>query len=456
MKARMSTALPALAAAVFASSTALAQAELVPADGKAYDLAGLAVATSGNVVALGSPLDDDKGTSSGTVNVFRFNGVAWIQEAKLHASDGAAHDRFGYAVALDGDRLVVGARFHDGAAMDTGAAYVYRFTGNSWVQEAELLANDAASFDYFGWSVGIDGDRILVGAFEDDDKGSGAGAAYVFHFDGLQWVQEAKILASDGGVFDHFGTSVSIAGDVALVGAPFDDASGNASGSAYVFRLLGGSWVQEAKIKATDFSSSAQFGISVSTDGTRAMVGAWGDDQHGWDAGAAYVFAASGSTWVQEVKLTSDDNGAGDLFGTSVALRGDDAVVGAPFNDATSIRSGAAYRYKHSGVAWLEEQKLTAATNDSLEGFGYAVDVGDVARVVGVPYDNDLGSESGSAYVFTTVNPLFGDLNGDGHVNAADLAILLGAWGGGGIADLNGDSVVGAADLALLLGAWTG
>ncbi len=446
----------AAALALSVSACAWSQTKLVPADVAAYDVAGLSVSVSGNLAIIGSPYDDDKGSGSGSATIFRFNGTAWIQEVKLLAADGAAYDSFGSAVGISGDRVAVAARYDDDGGVNSGSVYIFHFDGSDWVPEAKLHAGDAAPFDDFGCSLSIDGDRILVGARNDADKGFDSGSAYLFHRSGSAWTQEAKLTASDGTAFDRFGSSVSIRGGVAAVGAPIDDPSGWGSGSAYVFRLGGSVWSQEAKLKANDFSSSDEFGHSVAVDGNVIAIGAWGDDDAGWDAGAAYVFRFTGGVWSQDQKLVPNDGAAGDYFGSGVAIRGNNVLVGSPLCDATGPASGAAYRFRWSGSNWTQQQKLTAASNDPIYGFGYSVSIDVSAYLVGTPYDDDHGTESGCAQVFTILDSLFGDLNGDGVVDQFDMAILLGAWADlGGPADLDEDGIVGASDLALILGAWT-
>ncbi|MBL9118446.1 MAG: FG-GAP repeat protein [Phycisphaerae bacterium] len=438
------------------AETGSAQTKLLATNVAPYDISGFAVAVSGNIAVLGAPLDDTNGSASGSAAVFRWNGTAWIQEATLLAADGSADDRFGGAVSIDGDLIAVSSLFEDGAATDAGAVYLFRFNGSIWAPEAKLVAPDAGSFDQFGWSISVEQDRLLVGARHDDDGGLDAGSAYVFHRLESGWQFEAKLSAFDGGPYDLFGASVALSGNRAVIGAPNDDLYGWGSGSAYVFRRSSRGWISDAKLKATDQSWSAEFGQAVDIDGGTIVIGAWGDDEGGPDAGAAYVFREEDGVWAEEQKLLSDDGVAGDLFGCSVSVRGHNILVGAPLASATGPASGAAVRFHKQGVAWNQQETLTAATNDSLFGFGYSVCIDDSAYLVGVPYDNDAGSEAGGAYVFTFLEPLFADLNADGSVNQLDLGILLGTWGVlGGPADLDADGIVGPADLALMLGAWT-
>jgi hypothetical protein len=188
---------------------------------------------------------------------------AQLQIAKLTAADGSSEDEFGRGVSLSGDRLLIGSRNEDQLGSDAGAAYVFHRDGTSWVQQAKLLASDGASGDRFGVAVALQGDLALVGASRDDDDGFSSGSAYVFRWNGSSWVQEAKLTASDGDAGDFFGDAVSLSGDRALVGAPRNDDDGADSGSAYVFEWNGSTWTQQAKLLASDADGSDWFGFSV-------------------------------------------------------------------------------------------------------------------------------------------------------------------------------------------------
>ena len=198
----------------------MAGPKLIADDGAGYDYFGFSVAISGDLAIVGASGDDDEGEDVGSAYIFRREGASWVQEAKLTASDGAAGDNFGYsAVAISGDLAIVGAYADDDKGAASGSAYVFRREGASWVQEYKLLPDDGASGDFFGKSVAIFGDRAIVGAPEDDDKGEGSGSVYVFRREGASWVQEYKLLAEDGAEWDVFGSSVAISADAAIVGA---------------------------------------------------------------------------------------------------------------------------------------------------------------------------------------------------------------------------------------------
>ena len=267
----------------------------------------------GDTVVIGAYADDDKGYNSGSAYVFTRNTAGdlasdWTQVTKLTAADGAAGDYFGGRVSIDGDTVVIGAYYDDAKGTDSGSAYVFtRVTAgdltSTWTQLAKLTATDGAVNDEFGYSVSIDGDTMVIGAFKDDDdvKGDNSGSAYVFTRDTpgdltSTWTQLAKLTATDGATGDEFGYSVSIDGSTIVVGAYYDDDKGSSSGSAYVFTRdtpgdITSDWTQVAKLTAGDGAASDNFGLSVSIDGDTMVIGAYADDDKGSNSGSAYVFS---------------------------------------------------------------------------------------------------------------------------------------------------------------------
>jgi len=315
--------------------------KLTASDAEEADVFGNSVAVSGDIAVVGAPGDDAGGYTAGAAYVFqRDKGGTdqWGQVMKLTASGGQAGDEFGASVAVSGDVAVVGAAFAGGS----GAAYVFqRDKGGTdkWGEVQKLTASDAQAGDRFGWSVAVSADIAVVGAVGEDTWGSNAGAAYVFSRDqgGTDnWGEVEKLTAaSDAEAGDEFGSSVAVSGDIAVVGARGEDEKGSAAGAAYVFqRDLGGTdnWGQAQKLMASDGQAGDYFGTSVAVSGDLAVVGADGEDAGGSGAGAAYVFQRDkGGTdnWGEAQKLTASDAEAGDLFGHSVAVSGDLAVVGA-------------------------------------------------------------------------------------------------------------------------------
>jgi len=393
--------------------------KVTASDGVASDQFGHSVAISGDTMVVGSRLDDDHGTNSGSAYIFsRHQGGTnnWGLVKKVTDSDGAADDLFGYSVAISGDIMVVGAYGDDDNGAASGSAYIFsRHQGgaNNWGLVKKVTASDGAGDDYFGYSVAISGDTVVVGAYVDDDRGTNSGSAYIFgrNQGGTNnWGEVKKVTASDRASSDDFGYSVAISGDTVIIGSRYDDDSGSNSGSAYIFsRDHGGTnnWGQVKKIIASDPASHDHFGLSVAINGDTVVVGARGNDDHGSDSGSAYVFSRNqGGTnnWGQVKKVTASDAAGGDWFGESVAISGDTVVVGSAFNDDHGSDSGSAYIFgRHQGGTnnWGELEKLTASDAAGGDRFGVRVATSGRNVVVGSYYDDDNGSNSGSAYIYT-------------------------------------------------------
>jgi len=386
--------------------------KLTASDGAADDWFAFPVAISGDTLVVGAPGDDDNGSQSGSAYVFELPCDNLGEVKKETASDGAAGDYFGYSVSISGDTLVVGA-FADDASQ--GSAYVFKRNqggADNWGQLTKLTASDGAADDWFGYSVAICGDTLVVGAYDDDDNGDNAGSAYVFERNqggADNWGQLKKLTASDAAAGDYFGVSVAICGDTLVVGAYRDDDNGIESGSAYVFaRNQGGSdnWGQLTKLTASDGAADDFFGVSVAISSDTLVVGAYGDDDNGSSSGSAYIFERNqggADNWGQLTKLTAADGAADDFFGVSVAICGDTLVVGADGDDDNGSESGSAYLFaRNQGGSnnWGQLSKLTASDGAADDQFGYSVSISGDTLVVGAYRDDDNGSASGSAYVF--------------------------------------------------------
>jgi len=416
------------------------QAKLTASDAAGGDWFGYSVAVSDDTTVVGSYGDSNAGgADAGSAYVFVRSGTVWTQQAKLTASDAATSDRFGSSVAVSGDTAVVGARWDSNAGgTAAGSAYVFVRSGTVWTQQAKLTASDAAAWDEFGISIAVWGDTAVVGAWYDNNAGGGgAGSAYVFIRSGTVWTQQAKLTASDAAVNASFGVSVAVSGDTALVGAYTDNhAGGNVAGLAYVFVRSGGVWTQQAKLTASDAAGGDYFGWSVAVSGDTAVIGAVSDDHAGGtNAGSAYVFVRAGGVWTEQAKLTASDATSSDQFGVSVALSGDTVVVGAQFDDHVfGSNSGAAYVFlagsesdcDGDGVANENDNcpnTVNPGQEDILDGDGVG-DACDNCPIAPNANQSDIDSDRlGDACDNCTYepNPDQADSDGDGVGDACDV-----------------------------------
>ncbi|HED64476.1 MAG TPA: hypothetical protein ENJ09_02865 [Planctomycetes bacterium] len=304
---------------------------------------------------------------------------------ELAAPDSLDGDQFGLAVDCAGHSVIVGTKVHDGGGgILSGAAYVYDWIG-SWIQSAKLVASDAAPQDYFGIDVGLTADRAIAGASGDDDGGTKSGSAYVFERqqDGT-WLEVAKLTASDAIAGADFGTSVDIDGDLAVVGAPDAGAGTNKPGHVYVYkRQQDGTWLEVAILVASDASNNDDFGWSVAIDGGRVIAGATLDDDAGGASGSAYIFEEQpDGSWLEVAKLVASDAAAGDQFGWSVDISGDTAVAGTWLKWVSPF-FGAAYVYERQpDGSWSQVIQLLPPSGPDGGKFGYTVGVsGDVIAI---------------------------------------------------------------------------
>jgi len=335
--------------------------------------------------------------------------VSAAQLAKLTPTDGAASDEFGIAVAIDGTTAVVGAWNDDDNGISSGSAYLFDAAIGSQIMK--LLPTDGVATAFFGGSVGVSGSTVIVGAANDDDLGFFSGSAYLFDTAG---VQLDKLLPTDGADFDQFGVAVAIDGTTAIAGSWNDDDNGDGSGSAYLFDTTSGT--QTDKLLPTDGAASDAFGASVGVSGTVAIIGAPGDDDNGAESGSAYLFDTT--TGLQLFKLLPTDGAAGDQFGNAVAISGTVAIVGAPYDADSGADSGAAYLFDTTTGLQITKLAPTDASAGKQFGASVAIDGGTV--IVGAPYDAELGSDAGAAYLFdsagTQLDKLLADdgASGDG------------------------------------------
>jgi hypothetical protein len=389
----------------------------------------VSMSSDGTRVIVGAYSEDTGGDATGAAYIFALSGGSWSQEAKIQSSDIQASDYFGYRVSMSGDgtKVIVGANQESTGATYAGAAYIFAYSSGSWSQEAKIQASDKQADDEFGQSVSMssDGTKGIVGAWQEDTGGSNAGAAYIFALSGGSWDTGTKIQASDKQDSDRFGYKVSMNSDgtKVIVGAWQDDTGGSNAGAAYIFALSGGSWSQQAKIQASDKQAHDYFGysVSMSSDGTKVIVGAFAEDTGGGSAGSAYIFALSGGSWSQQAKIQASDPEANDRFGRSVSMNSDGTkvIVGAWLEDTGGTNAGAAYIFAYSSGSWSQQQKIQASDKQADDYFGQSVSMsGDGTKViVGADREDTGATNAGAAYIFES--PLINTLTSSTVISAA-------------------------------------
>jgi nucleoside-specific outer membrane channel protein Tsx len=378
------------------------EAELTASDGTAGDGFGASVAVDGSTIVVADPYHTfGANVSQGAAYVFVESDGTWSQKAELVAADGAANDYFGSSVAVSGNTVVVGAPNHAVVYQQQGAAYVFvKDKDGTWRQQAELTASDGAEYDEFGWSVAVSGSTAVVGAPQHSfEYYPEQGAAYMFVESGGTWVLQAEMTAWDGAEYDFFGWSVAASGSTVAVGAVNHTVGSNSGeGAAYVYTES-----SDEELTASDGRAFDSFGCSVAVSGGTAVVGACNHPAGELPGpGAAYVFVESGTTWTQQAELKAPNGIARERFGASLAVSGSTVVVGDAAQTAGSNRGqGAAYVFAQSDGTWRRQAKLTASDGETGDVFGASVAASGSTVIVGAPH-HLVGSNNpqGAAYVF--------------------------------------------------------
>jgi hypothetical protein len=355
------------------------QDKLLSSAGTSGDFFGCSVSIDGNHAVIGA-YGDNGGT--GSAYIFIRSGTIWTEAQKLTASDGEAGDHFGSSVSIHENLVIIGAYGDDGG---TGSAYIFNGTSTTWFEEQKLTASDGEAGDYFGSSVSINGDMAIVGAIGDD---SYTGAVYSFNYSGTTWNELIKLELADNAIGDRFGCSVSFDGTFAIIGAYGDE---NYSGSAYILEYCC-YWKLRGKVNVS--SSLPFFGWSVSIDGDHAIIGAPGIPDSG-STGSAYIFKREENKWYEHAYFNGTNND--EYLGLSVSIDGGYAIAGAYGDDSCT---GLAYIFNRSGTIWNEEQKLTASDSTIGDCFGNSVSINAGYAIIGAKSDdNDIGS----AYMFMKI-----------------------------------------------------
>jgi hypothetical protein len=388
--------------ALFSASAAALAVEpavlVAPAAGDDAEL-GFSAAIDGGWVALGAP-----GHVAGTGSAMLFDCTAMpcAPAVNVTAPAAIAGARFGFAVAVSGTTVAIGAP-QDG----NGRVYVYVRNGNLWSLQAQLAAFDGAPGDRFGTAVALDGDRLAVGADRDNSQ---RGAAYLFQRAGGSWTQVTRVTGAGTAAGDRFGAAVAIDGTRLAIGAPYHDPSGSAAGyargAAYVYTISGATVTQDAKLVPGDSTDAALFGFALSVDGTHVAVGAPGFNEA---RGVVYVFDRGASTWSQQARLPWLGAGAGAAFGRTVAIEGARLLSGAPFSGTAAPACGLVQLYNFDGATWLADPLALPVLPAASERSGWSVAVDGNQWLLGAPGLSVNGPAAGGGYLFNAGDDLFGD-----------------------------------------------
>jgi len=368
------------------------------------DWFGHSVAISGDYAIVGTYGDDTGADNAGSAYIYVRSGTTWSLQATLDNPVPAVYDRFGVSVAISGDYAIVGMHGDDTGADNAGSAYIYARSGTTWSLQATLNNPTPAASEWFGNSVAISGDYAIVGASGDDTGATEAGSAYIYVRSGTTWSLQATLNNPVPAGSDWFGHSVAISGDYAIVGAYGDDTGATDAGSAYIYVRSGTTWSLQSTLNNPTPADGDIFGHSVDISGDYAIVSATYNDTGATDAGSAYIYVRSGTTWSLQATLNNPTPTGRGQFGRSAAISGDYAIVGAHGDDTGANDAGSAYIYVRSGTTWSLQATLNNPTPAAYDQFGVSAAISGDYAIIGA-FDDTGATDAGSAYIYGTTPP---------------------------------------------------
>ena len=364
------------------------QQEVTDPNGVQQEYFGNSVAMDGNTAIVGAQNALVGGVSKGRAFVYVFNGSSWVLQATLKAPDGVQGDGFGFSVAVSGNSVIVSAPYHTvGTKTQLGVVYIFVRSGTTWSKQAEFGPADGSSYDFFGGAVAIYGNTAVIGStFHKVGTHAGQGTAYVYVRQLSSWTLQGHLNGPGSAQSDHWGSSVALYGNMALVGSPYHAVGGNLDeGAVDTFVRSGTSWSFQQQLTCPNSLAGDHCGWSVGLSGNTAIVGSPDIKLGGYRSGAANIFVQIGSTWYSQAQLNPNPAQDDVAVGASVSVSGNYAVIGAPILQVNgNVQQGAAWVYARSGNAWYQQGPfLSGADGATYDEFGGAVAISGLNVLVG-------------------------------------------------------------------------
>ena len=433
----------------YENNTILDEYKITSFDAANNDYFGKALAINEQWLAISSLYDDENGEKSGSAYVYHLENNQWTFHTKILPYDGAPFDRFGYSIDIENDLLVIGSVYDDDFDKeDSGSIYVYRLLNNEWVFDDKLYSNDIEAGDFFGTSVSINNGVISVGAVYDDfDNYLNCGSVTVFNYINNQWSQLQKIYAYDLQNYDFFGNSIDMHNNKIIIGSFRDDADYLNSGSAYLYKFINNQFENILKITAYDESLNDNFGQSVAIYNDFLAIGSL-DDDNGINSGSVYIYQINDDQIIEEIKYIGDDVNTYDEFSGSLSLYNNHLLVGSQYDDDLGDASGSAYLLNYIGCqiesacnyesSFFHDQSLCFFSQNNFNCDGtceFSVDECGVCSGGGnngnINYDEDVNIVDLVIivdYILDNneiINQCVADLNNDFVVNVTDIILLI-------------------------------
>ncbi|MBN1561435.1 T9SS type A sorting domain-containing protein [candidate division KSB1 bacterium] len=388
--------------------------KLVADGGEATQLFGSSVAIDQNTIFVGAPgcCNDDQ--YRGALHVFERSGHTWLQVQKIESPDEDSYDLFGYSLATSGPHAIISAQGDGISNPLSGAIYFYEQQDDAWVPGARFISPQSMPRDKFGVAVDIDGSYAIVGAPQGGGRLPTCGSACIYRYVDGEWQLDDVIYPTDGTPHDNFGCAVAISGQQVVVGAAGSSAKPTGApqkvkktGSAYIYERHKYGWRQVSKLSPVDGHAGNLFGCSVGIDGDYAIVGACQDNVADFHSGSAYLYKRVDSQWIDDIKFTAVDADSGDFFGSAVALYQDYIIIGAPGVDGFGKNSGAVYSYLRRDDGWALRARKTPYDAARYDVFGASLALSDELSVIGAPFKTVQEKPlQGVAYIYDNIQDL--------------------------------------------------
>lgn len=370
--------------------------QLLAPDGQSLDKFGWSVALSDGHAFIGADKHDPHAEDSGAAYVFKDDGQEWIFEDKISFLEGAKSDAFGTALSVSGDWALVGAIWDNNGAIGSGAAYIFNYN-NNWELAAKLIAPNVSQNDHFGYAVSLLHERALVSQYKNPVGAKYYGAVNVYNFDGEDWNATDQIISLGSSSSDEFGHSLAQTEDFIFIGAPGTQTDNSLEGEVHVYEFDGISWVENSRISASDGHRFSSFGYSLSANNDRLLVGAIGMEGMNGNTGAVYEFQYNGQQWVETVKIEVANGIAVTQFGYSLAMNEDTVLIGSYNN---GVEPGLAIIFNFDGNSWLQSHEFSVVDNDEAPWFGSRVALMGQRALVSAVNPEFPTNAIGAVYVF--------------------------------------------------------
>ena len=352
-------------------------------------------------IAISANRDEPSGENSGSVYLYRLDENIIVEEQKIFPADGDFNDYFGKSISLYGEWLAISSVYDNDNGNKSGSVYIYHLSNNYWIEYSKIVPIDGLPYDRFGYCLDIYANTLAVGSVFDDDLGENAGSVYIYSLDNNEWVFSQKIYANINNDDNNFGIKLSIYDDIVAVSSINADVDYLNQGLVDIFSLHSdGIWSYDQTILSLSPNNYDYFGISIDVYKNIIAVGAYFDDQINNNSGAVYLYEKISNNWIPIDNITSIDAYANDNFGLSLSVYDDWLVVGS-IDDDNGINSGSAYIYHKENDEYIEKIKILPSDGSEYDEFSSSIYLNENNLIVGSKYDDDMGTDSGSAYLFT-------------------------------------------------------